>query len=72
MSSTMSRGVGRSGAHKTIFGVKRDPKLMDPDIIRDKNMHEFPFVNADKYKCVMLAMSCWKNVHNYVYIGVSG
>lgn len=41
---------GRTGTHGTIYSVKRDPKLTRKDHIKDKNVHEFGFVNGSSYK----------------------
>jgi hypothetical protein len=42
--------MGRTGTHGTIYAVKRDPKLTGKDFIKDKNVHEFGFVNGSSYK----------------------
>ena len=49
-SKTASRDMGRTGTHKTIYAVKRDPKLDRDDYIKDKNVTEFGFVNGSSYK----------------------
>ena len=46
----MSMSQVRSGQHKTIFGVKRDPRLTDKNVIRDRSQPTFPFIGADQYK----------------------
>lgn len=40
----------RHGSHATVFEVRRDPKLNDKDVIRDKSKRVFPFVSGSQYK----------------------
>jgi hypothetical protein len=40
----------RTGLHATVYEVRRDPKLLNKDIIRDKRQKVFPFVNGSTYQ----------------------
>lgn len=42
--------LGRTGQHKTVFGVRRDPGLTDKNVLRDPGGPVFPFIGAEQYK----------------------
>jgi hypothetical protein len=40
----------RQGNHAAIYEVRRDPKLKDKNIIRDKRKHDFSFIGGGIYR----------------------
>ena len=40
----------RSGFHATVYEIIRDPELKNKNVIRDKSVKVFPFVNGSTYK----------------------
>jgi len=52
MSTSIERTIAsyRNGHHATVYDIRRDPDLVNKDIIRDKNKVVFPFVGGSSYK----------------------
>jgi predicted transcriptional regulator len=40
----------RTGHHATVYEVRRDPELLNKDVIREKNKPVFPFISGSRYK----------------------
>lgn len=68
LAKSLANPMGRSGPHRTIFGVKRDPKLLDKDLLRDKKSKVFPFVTADRYTGHSFRTCCCASYIIWIFI----